>query len=271
MLDESWKYVLQVLGVSSEYQFAMNYPAAASLLGFSTAGLNATCSPSSIPYPHLPGAEILSLEATPVTNYTFVRSSQSITYTPPTIASSATSFCNVSIIYTHPGAGDTIKVQVWLPSPSDWNQRFMGTGGGGFKTGYFDQALAPAITAGYSAASTDGGHYSPDIFSAGTWALNSPGNVNLYLLQDYASVGLNDMTILGKAITESYYGTKPKYSYWNGCSTGGRQGHMMAQRYPTAYDGIHASAPVVNVSIYHCFVWPFPISTSLFNVWLFLA
>ncbi|PQE15004.1 tannase feruloyl esterase protein [Rutstroemia sp. NJR-2017a BVV2] len=245
MLNERWQYALQVLGVSSESQFTMKYPTAASMLGLSAAGVNATCSSSSIPYPNLTGAQILSLDATPVMNYSLPRSYPSVTYTAPTTNSSSISFCNVTIVYTHPGEGDTIKVQVWLPASSSWNSRFMGTGGGGFATGYFDSALAPAIAAGYSAASTDGGH-DPAVFSAEPWALLSPGNVNLYLLQDFASVALNDMTVLGKAVTESFYGVKPKYSYWNGCSTGGRQGHMMAQRYPTAYDGIHASAPAIN-------------------------
>ena len=121
--------------------------------------------------------------------------------------------------------------------------RFQGTGGGGFTTGDGGPALVAPVSDGYAAASTDGGH------SAGrvpTWALASPGNVNFHLLQDFAAVSLADMTHLGKAITESYYGKKPEYSYWLGCSTGGRQGLMMAQRYPELYDGIVALAPAVN-------------------------
>ena len=74
----------------------------------------------------------------------------------------------------------------------------------------------------------------------------SPGNVNQYLLLDFASVALNDMTVLGKTVTKSYYGIPPKYSYWNGCSTGGRQGLMMAQQYPEQYDGILAACPAIN-------------------------
>lgn len=120
----------------------------------------------------------------------------------------------------------------------------MGTGGGGYNTGTFDSALAPAVALGYSAVSTDGGHAINTPVES--WALVSPGNVNLYLLQDFASVSINDMMIIGKALTESYYGREPKYSYWTGCSTGGRQGMMMAQWYPKGYNRILANAPAFN-------------------------
>ena len=104
--------------------------------------------------------------------------------------------------------------------------------------------MASAVNHGYSAGGTDGGHNGSK--PTETWALLSPGNVNLYLLQDFASVALNDMTVIGKQVTQSFYGKKIKKSYWNGCSTGGRQGLMLAQRYPNAYDGILAQSPAIN-------------------------
>ncbi|KAH7388951.1 Tannase/feruloyl esterase [Cadophora sp. MPI-SDFR-AT-0126] len=192
-----------------------------------------TCAAAAIPYPTLPGAEFISLAATEVKNYSL-----------PSANLTGLNFCNISVSYTHPGQNDTINVQVWLPSET-WTGRFMGTGGGGYATGQFDLALAPAVALGYSAVSTDGGH-ALDSRSAQSWAQISPGNVNLYLLQDFASVSLNDMTVIGKEITRSYYAVEPKYSYWNGCSTGGRQGLMMAQRYPEGYNGILAGAPAIN-------------------------
>jgi feruloyl esterase len=199
---------------------------------FTKSTLAIRCSPHAFPYPSVPGARFLSLAAAEVKDYSL-----------PSSNLTTLAFCNVTLSYTHPGQGDSINVQVWLPS-NNWNGRFMGTGGGGYNTGTFDSALAPAVALGYSAVSTDGGHAINTPVES--WALVSPGNVNLYLLQDFASVSINDMMIIGKALTESYYGREPKYSYWTGCSTGGRQGMMMAQRYPKGYNGILANAPAFN-------------------------
>lgn len=70
--------------------------------------------------------------------------------------------------------------------------------------------------------------------------------MNWFLLQDFASKSLNDMATIGKLVTEIYYGAAPIYSYWNGCSTGGRQGHQLAQTCPTQFNGILATAPAIN-------------------------
>lgn len=112
-------------------------------------------------------------------------------------------------------------------------------------------ALAPAVARGYAAVQTDTGHsFFIDPIESGTsaasWALSSLGNVNWQLLQNFASISLDDMTGLGKAVVQTFYGRPAKYAYWNGCSTGGRQGLMQAQRYPGNYDGILAVAPAIN-------------------------
>lgn len=123
----------------------------------------------------------------------------------------------------------------------------MGVGGAGFATSSGDRSLGNGLALGYAVGATDGGH-ELNRGSAASWALISPGNVNTYLLQNFASVALNDMTVIGKAITENLYQKAPTYSYWAGCSTGGRQGLMMAQRYPEGYDGILAGAPAINMA-----------------------
>ncbi|KAJ4984607.1 feruloyl esterase b precursor [Stagonosporopsis vannaccii] len=183
------------------------------------------CTASALPIPSLPHASILTIDAF-----------------ESTLEFTSISFCNVTLTYTHPGQNDLIKV--WLGLPASWNGRFQGVGGGGWVTGFPSQMVA-AIADGYAAVSTDGGH---DGLSQTTesWALSSSGDVNLNALQNFASVALNDMTVLGKQLTEAYYGKSILKSYWTGCSTGGRQGLMMAQRYPEAYDGILAQAPAAH-------------------------
>ncbi|KAM0296006.1 hypothetical protein ACHAPM_010510 [Fusarium culmorum] len=151
--------------------------------------------------------------------------------------------CKVVVQYTHPGWNDTINAYVWLPV-SDWNERFVGVGGGGWSTGDITD-LGPPASKGYAAVTTDGGH-SMKNRGGMDWALTSSGRVNWPLLQNFAAVALDDAATLGKAVTEAYFGKAPKYSYWNGCSTGGRQGHMMAQRYPTQYNGVLAAASAFN-------------------------
>ena len=71
------------------------------------------------------------------------------------------------------------------------------------------------------------------------------------LIRDNAYLGIHDMTVTAKALAEAFYGKAPKYSYWNGCSTGGRQGLSEAQRYPADYDGILAGAPAINFPKLH--------------------
>ncbi|KAK4498403.1 hypothetical protein PRZ48_011061 [Zasmidium cellare] len=213
------------------------------IAGINAASLN--CSTTAIPTPSLFGAEIKSLTAAPARNFSIFAPQAGAS---PSFNTNFTGldFCNVTVTYTHPGRNDTIKITVWLPL-QNWNGRFQGAGGGGWVMGN-EASLAPAVAKGYAVAASDGGHsdVSDAAAAASHWALISPGNVNLGLLQDFASTGLRDLAIVGKAVTESFYGTKPKYSYWAGCSTGGRQGLMLAQRYPDLFDGIIADSPAID-------------------------
>jgi len=153
--------------------------------------------------------------------------------------------CRITAIVTHPPAGDAVKVFIALPM-TGWNGRFRGEGGGGFSGGSAGAVRAP-LAQGYAAGSTDTGHEG----GSGSFALDSSNRLQWQLIRDNAYLGVHDMTVTGKALVEQFYGTAPVKSYWNGCSTGGRQGLSEAQRYPADYDGILAGAPAINWSQLH--------------------
>ncbi|OJK03994.1 hypothetical protein ASPACDRAFT_1863646 [Aspergillus aculeatus ATCC 16872] len=202
---------------------------AATLLG--AAAVNAgNCSVAGIAQPSIPDGQLLQLTAIPVTGYQN--------------GHTTLSFCNVTVTYTHPGKNDAIHTTVWLPL-SSWNGRLQGSGGGGYAMRHDDSVLAEAVGLNYTVVATDGGHGLVSQNSA-AWSLDASDQVNMALLDDFAYVALNDAAVIGKQISHSFYGYGPNRSYWNGCSTGGRQGLMLAQRYPTAYNGIMAAAPAIN-------------------------
>lgn len=148
--------------------------------------------------------------------------------------------CRVTALTTHPPAGDKIRIWIGIPM-SNWNGRFLGIGGGGFSGGSAAGINQP-VALGYASASTDTGHEG----ASGSFALDANGRLDWQLIRDNAHVGIHEMTVTGKALTEAMYGVAPRYSYFNGCSTGGRQGLMEAQRYPQDYNGIVAAAPAIN-------------------------
>ncbi|MEV8378905.1 tannase/feruloyl esterase family alpha/beta hydrolase [Kribbella sp. NPDC056861] len=152
-------------------------------------------------------------------------------------------YCEVTVQLSHPGAGDHVKTVVWLPK-TGWNGRFQALGGSGYFAGEFGIPWANAVKAGYAVASTDAG-VGPSGFTADPWALKD-GEVNQALLKNFASRSVHELSIVGKAVTNQYYGRAAAYSYWTGCSTGGRQGYLEAQQHPDDFDGILAQSPAVN-------------------------
>jgi feruloyl esterase len=140
-------------------------------------------------------------------------------------------FCRVAATLT-PTSDSDIKIEVWLPS-SGWNGKLQSVGNGGWAGVISYPAMADALEHGYATASTDTGHTG----TSGAFALAHPEK-----FVDFAYRSEHEMTLKAKAIINAFYGTAPKFSYWNGCSTGGRQGLAEAQRYPEDYDGIIAGA-----------------------------
>src|SRR5256714_1117445 len=148
-------------------------------------------------------------------------------------------FCRFMAV-AMPSADSSIKVEVWMPvsdqNGSVWNGKLQGQGNGGFagEIGYHQMGIA--VHQGYATVGTDTGHS-----GAGTdasWALEHPEKVT-----DYGYRGIHEMTLVAKAAIKAFYGKDPQHSYFKGCSNGGRQALMEAQRFPEDYDGILAGAP----------------------------
>ncbi|CAI6050715.1 unnamed protein product [Clonostachys chloroleuca] len=214
------------------------------------------CSPSSFVTPTLMGAEFTSLQASLVTNYT-AQVPRGFRFSQPGLYVENLEYCSVIVTYTHPGENDYITVEAWLPT-RNYNNRLQSIGGGGWQAGRYIityLGMAGAIADGYATVTTDAGL--GDSFTYEPWALLSPGNLNQYSLQNLGHVSLNDEAIIAKSLIKSFYGQEPEFSYWNGCSQGGRQGSMLAQQYPTAYNGIIAAAPAIDwAGLIMSTIWP---------------
>jgi feruloyl esterase len=132
--------------------------------------------------------------------------------------------------------------------PANWNNRFYMVGGGGYAGNLSLPQMNPGLQKGYATATTDTGHDAAKE-PLGTFAERRADNPHADRKKiDYAYLAVHNTAVLAKQIIHAYYGSAPKYSYWVGCSTGGRQGLMEAQRYPEDFDGYVIGAPVLKVS-----------------------
>jgi Tannase and feruloyl esterase len=164
---------------------------------------------------------------------------------------SADGSCRVTASVVHPPANNRIKIFMALPS-KDWNGRFRGTGGGGYAGGTIASLDAP-VGKGYVVAATDTGN----AVGNATFALDAAGKQAWSRLRDNAYLGIHDMTAVGKRLTRAFYGKLPRYAYFVGGSTGGRQALTEAQRYPEDYDGILALYPAMARDRYvPALLWP---------------
>jgi feruloyl esterase len=141
-------------------------------------------------------------------------------------------FCRVAATLT-PTNDSEIKIEVWLPDSAIWNGKFEAVGNGGLAGTIAYPAMAAALASGYATTSTDTGHSGNN----GAFMLGHPEKVI-----DFGYRAVHEMTVQAKAVISGYYSSAPKFSYFNGCSLGGRQGITEAQRYPADYDGIVAGA-----------------------------
>ncbi len=129
-----------------------------------------------------------------------------------------------------------VGVEVWLPV-EDWNGRLLVAGCYGLCGSIRADQMEDAAARGYATATTDGGH-SDTKYPDGRWAYN-----NAALEDDFGYRAVHVTALLAKALIEAFYGNRQEQAYFRGCSTGGRQALVAAQRYPDDFDGIIAGAP----------------------------
>ena len=144
--------------------------------------------------------------------------------------------CKVAATLT-PSADSQIEMELWLPAEG-WNGKFLAMGNGAWAGNISLDAIAVGLRRGYATASNDTGHTG----GSASFAVGHPEK-----LVDFAYRAMHEMAVQSKTIIRAFYGRAPQLSYYQGCSTGGRQGMMEAQRYPEDFDAIIAGAPVYNM------------------------
>lgn len=152
-------------------------------------------------------------------------------------------YCEV-VATIAPTPDSSIGVRVWMPTQR-YNGRYLGTGNGGYAGGYFQSELADGINRGFATANTDMG-------ATGAAGVNGDALIgHPEKWKDFGWRATHLMTTFSKALINAFYGDPASKSYFSGCSTGGQQALMEAQRFPYDYDGILAGAPAFNRTHIH--------------------
>jgi feruloyl esterase len=165
---------------------------------------------------------------------------------PVAAAGNQPQYCRVTAV-AKPVDDSEISVEIWLPPASAWNGKFLGTGNGGYSSAMSYADMRSALQHGYATAGSNTGHEGGDLnFGAG-----HPEKI-----KDWAYRAVHVMTEIAKHVVSAYYERSAAHSYFTGCSTGGQQALMEAQRYPTDYDGILAGDPGNNrIRLNAGFLW----------------
>lgn len=163
------------------------------------------------------------------------------TYQPPGSTqgySNLPAFCRITAVVSSV-RGSTIGIEIWLPV-TEWNHRYMQVGTHGTGGAIDWDEMAPELRRGFATASTDGGHVSTIPYDT-SWGIGSRVRV-----VDYAWRSVHQLAVQGKRIITAYYHQAPKFSYYAGSSTGGRDGLKSAQKFPHDFDGILAGSAIQN-------------------------
>ena len=232
-------------------------------LGFASPSLASSCT-------DLAGSLSLRLDdgATVVTPAT-IQDITSGSYTPAGATAPITGlppFCRVALDISSSGnpSESQILIEVWLPE-NNWNGRYLGTGNGGFAGAISTAALAGGLLEGYATANTDMGtgvlYKCNSLYCGGRTGLGGPP-AGLYghpdAIKDFGYRATHLMTVAAKQVIAAFYGKPEGHAYFAGCSTGGNQSLMEAQRFPDDYNGILAGAPAYDRTHLHMSgSWPY--------------
>src|SRR5580658_51118 len=148
--------------------------------------------------------------------------------------------CEVTAI-ARPTADSEIGFTLWLPPKDVWNGRYMQRGNGGWAGSIQPIVLAAPLARGYAVSATDDGHRTQGMMPDASWAIGHPEK-----LIDFGYRSLHETATLSKMIVLAYYRKTASRAYFQGCSDGGREALMEAERYPEDFDGIIAGAPANN-------------------------
>lgn len=134
-------------------------------------------------------------------------------------------------------AGSEIGVEIWLPTA--WNRRMLEVGNGGFAGAINYAGLAAAIKQGFVGVSTDDGHRTPaSVTPTAAWSIGHAERI-----VDFGHRAVHLASVTAKSVTNRFFGEPPDHSYFSGCSDGGREALMSAQRNPEDFDGWAVGAP----------------------------
>jgi feruloyl esterase len=175
----------------------------------------------------MPGITILAATAVPAGPF-------SLPGAPPTAAKvQVPAFCRVEA-----RVGKELRIELWMPQ--QWNHKLVAVGNGGMAGALVYAPMIKPLQQGYATTSTDEGHTAANNADA-EWALGHPERV-----LDFADRGVHQMAEADKVILNAHYSALPSKSYFNGCSQGGHEAMIEAQRYPADFDGIIAGDPANN-------------------------
>jgi feruloyl esterase len=142
-------------------------------------------------------------------------------------------FCRVAATFDK-----EVRMELWMPAR--WNQKLVAVGNGGLAGSISYTAMVKPLQQGYATSSTDTGHQGTST-TDGAWALG-----NYDRIVNFADRATHLMAEADKVILNSFYNEQPAHAYFNGCSQGGHEALIEAQRYPADFDGIVAGDPANN-------------------------